>query len=357
LSQSVRDTIPVRPGEELNLEVLYNFLKEHLHELPDGDLELEQFGVGASNLTYLLKLGEWEAVLRRPPLGPVAPKAHDMEREFKVISALHPVFPIAPNPILFSEDTSIVGSPFFIMERRHGIVLDTRFPKDVTVTESLCQQISEKMVDTLVQLHSVNYRKTALADMVKPDGFIERQVTGWIGRYQRAKTDDIAGVDELMKWMMDHLPVSQNPTVIHYDYKLNNAMFSYDFTEMVGLFDWEMTTVGDPLADLGAAMSYWIQADDPDLLKEGFGVPPVTVMPGFYSRNDFIESYARKSGRDLSQVNFYLIFAYFKLAVICQQIYYRWKKGQTTDQRFARFHFFVKSLMEYALDVVNHKTL
>lgn len=354
VSHSAKDTIPVRSGEELDADILHTFLKRNVADLPDGVLDLEQFGMGASNLTYLLKIGHWEAVLRRPPLGPVAPKAHDMEREFKVISALHPVFPAAPKPFLFSDDPSIVGSPFFIMERRHGIVLDTTFPSEVTVTESLCKQISETMVDTLVKLHNVNYLETKLAGMVKPEGFMERQVAGWIGRYQRSKTDDITGVDELMKWMTDHIPASQAPTVIHYDYKLNNAMFSQDFSEMVGLFDWEMTTVGDPLADLGAAMSYWVQADDPDLLKKGFGKPPVTITPGFYSRNEFIEQYAKKSGRDVSQMNFYLTFAYFKLAVICQQIYYRWKKGQTHDSRFARFHFFVKSLIEYGLTIANH---
>ncbi|MGV3487977.1 MAG: phosphotransferase family protein [Tuberibacillus sp.] len=349
------DTIPVRAGEELDQAVVQQYLKDHLPECPDGDLEIEQFGAGHSNLTYLLRIGEWEAVLRRPPLGPVAPKAHDMEREYKVLNALHSVFGPAPKPLLFSNDLSIIGSPFFIMERRRGIVLDTSFPENVVITDELCRQISERMVDTLVELHDIEYRETGLVHMVKPEGFMERQVHGWIGRYQRSKTEDVPGVEILMKWMTEHIPPSPAPTIIHYDYKLNNAMFSPDFSEIVGLFDWEMTTVGDPLADLGAAMSYWIQADDPELLKRGLGAEPVTVTKGFYTRSEFIDRYAAKSGRDVSRMNFYLTFAYFKLAVICQQIYYRWKNGQTQDPRFAHFNFFVKNLIENALRVSKEK--
>lgn len=349
MAEKMSDIIQVRQGEELDISKLEPFLRQHIDGLPEGELEIRQFGTGHSNLTYALQIKDWEAVLRRPPLGPVAPKAHNMEREYRILSALHPVFNAAPKPYVFSDDLTIVGSPFFIMERRHGVVLDTSFPEGIKPAKELAQKISEKMVDTLVELHALDYTKTPLAEMAKPDGFMERQVAGWIGRYERAKTDDIEGIDLLKEWMTGNIPESQAPAVIHYDFKLNNAMFSEDFTEMTGLFDWEMTTVGDPLADLGAAMSYWIQADDPDLLKKGMGREPVTVMDGFYSRQEFIESYALKSGRDVSQMNFYLTFAYFKLAVIIQQIYYRYKKGQTQDPRFAHFDQFVHSLIQYAL--------
>lgn len=342
-------TIPVRKGEEIDLQKLEEFLRLSIEGLPEGELEIRQFGAGHSNLTYALKIGEWEGVLRKPPLGPVAPKAHDMEREFKILQSLAPIFPAAPKPYVFSEETSITGSPFFIMERRHGIVLDTEFPTGTEATAELGKKISEKMVDTLVELHAIDYKKTALAGMAKPEGFMERQVSGWIGRYERAKTNDIEEVEALKKWMLANIPVSQEPTIIHYDFKLNNTMFSEDYSEITGLFDWEMTTVGDPLADLGAAMSYWIQADDPELLKKGMGKPPVTVNEGFYTRVEFIRSYAEKSGRDVSQIDFYLTFAYFKLAVIVQQIYYRYKNGQTQDPRFANFDLFVKSLIRYAL--------
>ncbi|TWT03385.1 phosphotransferase family protein [Planococcus sp. CPCC 101016] len=347
--------ISVRLGEELDKPLLEQFLRNEIDNLPAGELEIRQFGTGHSNLTYALQIGGWEAVLRRPPLGPVAPKAHDMEREYKILSALHPIFKTAPKPLVFSKDASIVGSPFFVMERRHGLVLDTEFPEGVEPTAELGQKISEKMVDLLVELHSLDYQQTPLVELANPTGFMRRQVEGWVGRYERAQTDTIEGVDRLAEWMLTHIPASQEPAIIHYDFKLNNALFSEDFSEITGLFDWEMTTVGDPLADLGAAMSYWIQADDPDLLKKGLGKAPVTVLDGFYSREEFIASYGEKSGRDVSDMNFYLTFAYFKLAVIVQQIYYRYKKGQTKDPRFANFDQFVKSLMKHALSIALKK--
>lgn len=345
----MQDTIAVRSGEELHVEKLAAFIRGAIEDLPEGELQIRQFGAGHSNLTYELEIGKWEAVLRRPPLGPVAAKAHDMEREFNVLSALHPVYPTAPKPLVFSDDVSIVGSPFFIMERRRGIVLDTEFPEGTEQTEEIGRKVSNLMVDKLVELHAIDYKKTALVDMVKPDGFLERQVQGWIGRYDRAKTDDIAEVIELTTWLQQHIPESLEPTIIHYDYKLNNAMFSPDYTEMTGLFDWEMTTVGDPLADVGAAMSYWMQVDDPDRLLYGLGEPPITIQKGFFTRDEFITSYAEKSGRDVTHIHYYLTFAYFKLAVICQQIYYRYKNGQTADPRFAHLDKSVQALVKQAM--------
>ena len=349
LEHVIQDTIPVRSGEELDSEKLKHFLRETISGLPEGKLTIRQFGAGHSNLTYALEVGDWEAVLRRPPLGPIAPKAHDMQREFNVLSALHPVFPTAPKPLVFSDDLSIIGSPFFIMERRHGIVLDTEFPVGINEPEKLGKHLSEIMVDKLVALHAIDYTKTALAEMVKPDGFLERQVYGWIGRYEKAKTSEIAEVAELTSWLKNHIPDSPAPTIIHYDYKLNNAMFSHDYNEMVGLFDWEMTTVGDPLADVGAAMSYWMQADDPEMLLKALGKPPLTVREGFYTRAEFIARYEEKSGRDMSNIHYYTTFAYFKLAVICQQIFYRYKQGQTKDPRFSYMDKFVYSLVSHAL--------
>ncbi|MFJ5763014.1 phosphotransferase family protein [Neobacillus sp. NPDC093182] len=351
--QMSKDTIPVRKGEELNLAVLEQFLRSNIENLPNSPLEILQFSAGHSNLTYQIKMGEWEAVLRRPPLGPVAPKAHDMEREFKIISELHPVFSVAPKPILFSNQQDIVGSPFFIMERKNGIVIDTSFPDEITVTKELCQQLSEIMVNKLVELHGIHYTETGLGAISKPEGFTERQVHGWIGRYERAKTDDVDAVVTLKKWLTDNIPVQQSAAIIHYDYKFNNAMFNENLTEMVGLFDWEMTTVGDPLADLGVVLGYWNQVDDPEDLKKGLGRAPVTVNDGFFTRRQFIELYAKKSGRDVTAMNFYLTFAYFKLAVICQQIYYRYKKGQTNDLRFANFNFKAKMLIEHAVKVAS----
>ncbi|MDS9471591.1 phosphotransferase family protein [Sporosarcina pasteurii] len=345
----MNDTISIRKGEELNPEKLAHFLHNKVDGLPEGELNIRQFGTGHSNLTYALEIDGWEAVLRRPPLGPIAPKTHDMKREFAILSALNPVFPTAPKPIVFSDDLSITGSPFFIMERRHGIVLDSEFPVGTEDQEALGQHLSEQMVDKLVELHAIDYKQTALADMVKPDGFLERQVHGWIGRYEKAKTSEIAEVEQLTTWLIQHIPKSPEPTIIHYDYKFNNAMFSHDYTSMNGLFDWEMATVGDPLADVGAAMSYWMQADDPVMLLNGLGKPPLTTKKGFYTRDEFIASYAEKSGRDMTDIHYYTTFAYFKLAVICQQIYYRYKKGQTNDPRFKNMDKFVYSLVCHSL--------
>ena len=349
------DTIPIRKGEELDAAAIEAFIRRYIKHLPDDPLAIVQFSAGRSNLTYQLNIGEWEAVLRRPPLGPVAPKAHDMAREFRILTEIHPHFPAAPKPYLFA-DESVIGCPFFIMERKKGIVLDTEFPPDSTPTKEICRRISETMVDNLVLLHSIDFEKTKLIEMTRPAGFLERQVHGWIHRYERVELEEIKGIDHLKKWMVTHIPVSQAPAIIHYDFKLNNAMFDKDFRKLIGLFDWEMTTIGDPLADLGVAMSYWTEPNDSDLIKKGMGEVPITAIPGFMTRAEFMESYAKKSGRDLSAMNFYLTFAYFKLAVICQQIFYRWKNGQTKDERFAHLDAFVRNLIQYALELTERKT-
>lgn len=351
--------IPVRKGEELPIKKLESYLRERIEELEAYEgfpLIIQQFGEGASNLTYELKVGSWEAVLRRPPLGPVAPKAHDMGREFKILHELHSFFPLAPKPFFYCDDIHVIGSPFFVMERKRGVVLDTHFPAGVEPTSALCRQISETMVDRLIELHSVQYELTPLRDIGHPEGFMERQVNGWIGRYERAKTEEVPHVEDLQRWMAGNVPTSVKPTIIHYDYKLNNVMFEeQDLTRMIGVFDWEMTTIGDPLADLGCALSYWTQKDDPAVLLYGTGEPSVTIQQGFMSREEFIQAYAARSGRDVSQIHFYQTFAYFKLAVICQQIYYRWKKGQTQDSRFAKFGEFSQGLLHIALEASNKK--
>jgi aminoglycoside phosphotransferase (APT) family kinase protein len=349
--QVSEDTVPVREGEELNIPALEEFLRNNVQDFPDAPLEIQQFSAGHSNLTYELKAGEWEAVLRRPPHGPVAAKAHDMRREHLILAELHRHFNPAPKPILFTEDETIVGKPFFLMERKHGNVLDSSFPKKWAADDQLCHGLSQIMVDKLVELHSIPYSETGLANISKPAGFMERQVHGWLTRYEHAKTDDINEAPGLIKWLADNIPSQSEAAIIHYDYKLNNAMFSDDAAEMVGLFDWEMATVGDPLADLGVAMGYWTEKNDPELLKYGLGKAPVTIHDGFMTRWQFIEEYSKKSGRDVSNIDFYLTFAYFKLAVICQQIYFRFKKGQTRDPRFSGFNQFVKTLIIHGRNI------
>jgi aminoglycoside phosphotransferase (APT) family kinase protein len=345
------ETIAIRPGEEFDLQKVERYLRDHIEGLGPGELQVRQFPSGASNLTYLLKIGDWEGVLRRPPLGPVAPKAHDMARESSLLEKINPVFPLAPRPYFFCDNPAIIGAPFYVMERRKGVVLNDTFPPGVVVTDDLCRRISHTVVDTLVQIHAIDWREAGLGSFGYPEGFLARQVKGWIERYGRARTDDIPQVEPLMRWLTERIPESPTPTLIHNDYKLNNMLLdSADLGRPVAVLDWEMATIGDPLFDLAASLTYWVTPDDPEELRAV--LPTVTALPGFISREDFIERYARESGRDLSSLDFYIVFAYFKLAVILQQIYVRWKRGQTRDERFAGFGERVHNLILHAAHLV-----
>jgi aminoglycoside phosphotransferase (APT) family kinase protein len=341
------ETVDVRKGEDFDLEAAERYLRAHIEDLPGGELEVSQFPSGASNLTYLLKIDNWEGVLRRPPLGPVPPKAHDMGRESGILSKLGAVYQLAPKPYFFCEDESVIGAPFYVMERKTGVVLDETFPDHIEPDEELCRGISRTVVDTLVRLHAVDVEEAGLGDLGKPEGFLERQTEAWISRYDKAKTVDIGEVGPLTGWLASDVPESPPPTVIHNDYKLNNLVLDpEDLTDVRAVLDWEMATVGDPLFDLAVSLSYWIEPDDPDELKAV--MPTVTVTPGFMTRKEFIDRYEKESGRDLSDMHWYVVFGYFKLAAILQQIYARWKNGQTEDERFADFGERVLTLIRHA---------
>src|SRR5215218_9691098 len=340
-------TIDVREGEDFNLTAVEHHLRAHIEDVPEGELEVSQFPSGASNLTYLLKVGDWKAVLRRPPLGPVPPKAHDMGRESGILARLNAVYPLAPKPYFFCEDESVIGAPFYVMERRAGVVLDDSFPHGAEPDEELCRGISRTFMDTLVELHAVDIREAGLGDLGKPDGFLRRQTEAWISRYEKAKTDEIKEVDPLTDWLARDIPESPPPAIIHNDYKLNNLVLDpVDLTGVRAVLDWEMATVGDPLFDLAVSLSYWIEPNDPDDLKAV--MPTVTVTSGFMTRKEIIDRYAEQSGRDLSEMHWYVVFGYFKLAGILQQIYARYKNGQTTDERFATFGDRVRTLILHA---------
>ena len=344
------EVIDVRKDEQIDTKAVELYLKNKITDLPNGALKVFQFSTGSSNLTYLLKIKNWAGVLRRAPKGPVNEKAHDMKREYKVLKALHPVFSLAPKPYIFSDDSDIVGAPFYIMERREGQLLDNIFEKDTSNNEVQFKAISNVLVDTLVELHSIDYRKTGLVHMTKPEGFLLRQVKGWIKRYENVKLEDKAEVEQLKEWLLSNLPESQDPTIIHYDYHLSNILFDNENPEQITcLLDWEMSTVGDPLTDLASAMVYWIEDNDSDEYKLIRNYP-ITTRPGFYTRKEFIESYANKSGRNIDQMNYYMAFAYFKNLVIAQQIYYRWKMGYTTDERFKNGHVTVDLFLNLALE-------
>jgi aminoglycoside phosphotransferase (APT) family kinase protein len=344
---TIDETITIRKGEAFDIARVEHYLRQAIPSIGAGLLQVRQFPSGASNLTYLLRIGDWEGVLRRPPFGPVAPKAHDMERESGLLRKIHPVFPLAPLPYTFCGNLDILGVPFYVMERRKGIVINDSFPPGITPDGDLCKKISAMVVDTLVQIHAVDWRAAGLAEFGHPDGFLTRQVKGWIERYLHARTDDIPQVQPLTNWLVTNIPPSPAPTLIHNDFKLNNMLLApHDLTRAAAVLDWEMATIGDPLFDLAISLGYWVNAEDPMELQTV--LPSVTMVPGFINREAFMHLYAQKSGRDLSAMQFYMTFAYFKLAVIIQQIYARWKKGQTQDERFAIFGEHVRDVITYA---------
>ena len=325
------ETIPVRADERFSVERVSEFLR--MSGIDVGDLEVEQFPAGQSNLTYLLRADGWEAVLRRPPLGPIPPRAHDMAREFRILQRLHPSFLLAPEPYVLCEDASVIGAPFYVMERRHGLILDQELPSDWTPHAQLHHQIGESLVRVLVDLHAVDWQAASLGEIGHPEGYMQRQVGGWIERYARSRTDDVAEVEPLSAWLIRELPPSPVATMIHNDYKLNNVLLdSTDPRRVTAVLDWEMSTVGDPLSDVASLLVYWTEPAESEMMG---GVKSVTAEPGFPSRQEIAEWYADLSGRDLSALHWYAAFSYFKVGVICQQIYYRWFKGQTHDERFA----------------------
>lgn len=353
-NNGIEDTIPVRDEEVFDYPAVENYLREKLPDIPKEMMNVRQFPSGASNLTYLLRFGSlWEAVLRRPPFGPVAPTAHDMKREFEILSKLHSVFPLAPKPYFFCDDAQVIGEPFYLMERRRGIVINDKIPLGVQFNEEMARRISELCISTLVNLHSINWKASGFGEKAHPEGFLERQVRGWTERYERSKTEVVPEMAKLITWFPKNIPpfTSDQATVIHNDYKLNNIMLDKRLQEVVAVFDWEMATIGDPLFDLAVTMSYWFEPGDPQDLREGLRT--VTTLPGFYSRKEFIDSYTRLSGREMKNINFYLAFAYFKLAVINQQIYFRWKKGQTHDPRFASLGAFTHIIARQGTNLIN----
>ncbi|SDN31807.1 phosphotransferase family protein [Bacillus sp. OK048] len=351
----MNETIPIRNGEGIDKKTLKQFVSSHLLDIPATCLEVRQYPSGKSNLTYEIRFGEWEAVLRRPPLGPLPPKAHDMKREYDLLNNLHTCFPLAPKPYIYCDDETIIGSPFYIMERKKGQTINDNLIRKKNMTIQDKQHISQLMVDAIVELHNVDYKKAGLEKIGYPQGFIERRLQNWINRYDRYKTDEIKVIDNLIKWLTNNIPNSQEPTLIHHDFKLNNVLLSDDSKSITAILDWEMATIGDPLFDLAASLSYWVEEKDSDLLKNS--LETTTAQTGFISRRQFIERYADTTNRDISSFNYYLALAYFKIAVTQQQIYYRYKTGATQDHRFAKFYDSVKNLITYAEELTHNKNL
>jgi aminoglycoside phosphotransferase (APT) family kinase protein len=347
-------TGPVRKGEELHAARLETYLRQTLGG--DGPLSIEQFPQGHSNLTYLLRWGDRQLVLRRPPFGNQVKSAHDMSREFRVLSRLCEVYSPAPRPFLYCEDDSVLGAPFYIMERRQGIVLRRHLPADLQLDAGLVRRLCCALIDNLVVLHGLDYKAAGLGDLGKPDGYVARQVTGWINRYQNAKTDELKTMDRIAPWIVEHMPKESGAAMLHNDYKFDNVMLDpKDLTRIIAVFDWEMATIGDPLMDLGTSLGYWVVKSDPESLQDSAIGP--TAMPGSMTREELAARYAERSGRDISNILFYYCFGLYKFAVIIQQIYARYARGFTKDERFATFNERVRVVGEEAVRAIDTQKL
>jgi aminoglycoside phosphotransferase (APT) family kinase protein len=328
----------VRAEERLDEARLHAYLRDILPGA-DQPMEVLQFKGGHSNLTYLIRLGAAEWVLRRPPFPPIPPGAHDMAREYRVLSRLWQAFRPAPRAWLFCEDPSIIGAPFFVMERRKGILIRMRqpLPAELGTSPATFTRISQGFIDTLADLHMVDFEAVGLGQLGKPDGFVRRQIVGWMDRWERSKTREVPLMNRLGAWLLENMPPPQKPALLHNDFYLHNIMLNANDPGVVeGVFDWEMSTLGDPMIDLGTSIAYWREKDDPEELLATTNQGEVhTLRPGFLSRDQLLERYARKTGRDVSAIAFYWAWAHWKNATVVEQLYARYVKGGTTDPRFA----------------------
>ena len=346
-----QELIDVRKDEQLDLESLRQYLKNIL-KLEFNNLTSLQFSGGHANLTYLLKLDEREYVLRRPPLGPVAPSSHDMYREHRVQSSLNTLFPLAPKSLYFCDEETIIGSKFHIIERRNGFVIRKQFEPYISPTKDNLRKISFKIIDVLSDLHKINPDEVGLGDLGKPDGFVLRQLNGWEERWKKSteETDLNSKFDKLIGYLRSTLPQPQTVTILHNDFKLDNIMWSNaDPFDPIAVFDWDMCTRGDPLMDLGHMLNYWIDETDNEDCKLITSMPVDKIL--YPTRKEIVGYYSKKTGFNVENINWYYAFGAFKLAVILQQIFYRYQKGQTQDERFSNFGKRIDALINRANNV------
>lgn len=330
-------TRTVLEGEELQEENLKQFLVSNgLIMDIKNELQVRQFYNGYSNLTYLLKIEQKEYVLRRPPFS--APKrGHDMGREFKVLRNLYSVFNKTPKVFAHSDDRDIIGAPFYVMEKVDGIILTAKEASELQITPVEFVTIADTWLDTFVELHQVDYKAASLGDLGKPEGYVERQVRNWGRQYLTAATEEVTAAHKVIAWMEEHQPKDYQYSLIHNDFKYDNIVFAdTHWKNVAAILDWEMCTLGDPLMDLGTSLGYWTTSEDADFIKHG--LPSPTVMEGNPSRTEIVQQYALKSGRNVDHLTFYFAYGLFKIAVIAQQIYYRFIHGHTSDKRFAHLN-------------------
>jgi aminoglycoside phosphotransferase (APT) family kinase protein len=341
---------PVRDGQGFDVGALATWLRTRLEGL-EGEPELSQFGRGYSNLTYLVRFGPRELVVRRAPPGVAIKSAHDMGRELRILSALAPTWSKAPRPLAGCDDASVIGTPFYVMERVRGIILRAKVPEGLTLDPPTMRRVSEAICDTLSEIHRIDWKAVGLGDLGKPEGYVERQVRGWSERYVKAKTDEVPQVDRLGAWLHQHMPRESGATLVHNDFKYDNIVLAPDLSGVVAVLDWEMATIGDPLMDLGTALGYWIEPDDPPVFQVTVFGP--TNLPGNLTRVELADRWSKATGRDASNVLFYYAFALFKLAVVAQQLYKRWIDGLTKEERYAVMLEAVKAVASSALVAID----
>ncbi len=343
--------VDVRPEDALDAGRLLAYLASHVDGISAGDdIGIQQFPGGASNLTYLIRVGNREIILRKPPRGTKAASAHDMSREYRVLSALEPHFPYCPGTLAFCDDHSVIGSDFYLMNRLEGLIPRREMP--VRMSAEQHTELCHHLIDCHATLHAVDYRKAGLESLGKPEGYVKRQVSGWSDRYRRARTDDVPSAENLMRWLDEQQPAdSTTSCLIHNDYKFDNVVLDPNQpTRIIGVLDWEMATLGDPLMDLGCSLAYWIEASDPEPLQRIRQMP--THLPGMMTREEVIRYYQQVSGLTVPDFRFYYVFGLFRLAVIVQQIYYRYSLGQTTNPKFSQFSMLANVLIRHAESAV-----
>ncbi len=346
----------VRKGEELNEQQLKAYLKANgLIADAGSEWEVLQFSTGFSNLTYKITIEGKDIVLRRPPKGAIK-RGHDMGREFKVLSGLNKGFSKAPQVYCYTDDADIIGAPFYLMEMVEGIIINAKSAHKMQLSADQYQNVAESWLDTLVELHQLDYKALGLGDLGRPEGYVERQVRNWGKQYLKAATEDIPEAEKVMRWLDENQPKAYAHCLIHNDYKYDNVVYGDDqFNAVKAVLDWEMCTIGDPLMDLGTSISYWSMATDHDMIKKSW--PSPTIFPGNPSRMELVERYAQKSGRPVDHLVFYYAFGLFKIAVIVQQIYYRYSKGLTTDERFAKLNQLTRLFINMAWSAIQHKRI
>ncbi|MDN5895386.1 MAG: phosphotransferase family protein [Nocardioides sp.] len=332
----------VRDEDAFDVAAVSAWLREHAAEgfrdTVAGDPEVRQFPGGASNLTYLLRYPDRDLILRRPPVGRKAAGAHDMGREHRIQTALAPVFALVPRMVGFCDDGSVLGSEFYVMEKLEGTIVRQDFPPSIDLSEDQASQLCRNVVDVLISLHQVDTTRPDIAAFGKGEGYVARQVDGWSKRFRAARTDGVGDYERVMAWLDEHQPADVATRVIHNDFRLDNLVLDpHDPLRVIGMLDWEMATLGDPLMDLGGAMAYWIEPDD-DEFSQLFRRQPTTA-PGMWSRAQVVAHYCTRMGFEMTpeRWRFYDVFGMFRLAVIAQQIYYRYVNGQTTNEAFAVF--------------------